>query len=131
MAVIAALFDSEADATGAMDRLLREGIEDLETNVYSGGGGNTADTGPNIIFPVMPNTSGTPSGMGSSSIPATGAAVGGEFDWFNDFEDVERTFYHEGLREGATLAFAKVNDEDVDRVRTIFSMFNARTYMKD
>lgn len=89
------------------------------------------DTGPDVIFPVMPNTSGTASGLGHSSIPVTGSAVGGEFDWFDEMDDVERAFYHEGLREGATLALAKVDDDKADRVRTIFRTFNARTYIKD
>jgi hypothetical protein len=130
MAVVAGLFDSEASATEAMDRLLREGIEDLETHVYSGGGGNDV-AGPNVVYPVMPSTTGTPSGIGQASVPITGGMIGGDFDWFNDMDEVERAFYHEGIREGATLALAKVDDDDAHRVRQIFQTFNARTYTKD
>ena len=125
--VVAGLFDSEADATNAMDRLLRENIEDLDTRVINGEARTpTGDTG--VAVPIIPHTSGGPSQQGGAVPAAPGAFYG---DWLNDMDDVEQGFYKEALREGSTLALARVRDEDADRVRTLFSMFNATTYTRD
>ena len=71
--VVAGLFDSEADATQAMDRLLRENIEDLDTRVINGSARTGTDS-PDIIIPVIPNTSGGPS---SGTIGGVGGVPAG------------------------------------------------------
>jgi len=125
--VVAGLFDSEADATQAMDRLLREKIEDLDTRVINGSSRTpTGDTG--VAIPIIPNTSGGPSQQSGMVPGAPGVFFG---NWLNDMDDVEQGFYQEAVREGSTLALAKVRDEDADRVRQLFRMFNARTYTRD
>jgi hypothetical protein len=128
MAVVAGLFDSEADATKAMDRLLTEGLEDLETTVYGGGAGDGSSV---VLFPGMPNTSGQAVGNAPGSLPFAVASNEDDFNWFGDFDEIERAFYHEGVRDGATIAMAKVHDEDVNRVRLIFTMFNGRSFVKE
>ena len=130
MAVVAALFDSQADATQAMDVLLRAQIEDLDTRVFETGSRQT-DTSPGVVVPLVPNTAG--GGMGQPGFPAAGVigAAGLDRDWLNELDEEERAFYHEGYREGATLALAKVHDEDVEQVRQIMRQHNARTYIKD
>lgn len=125
MAVVAGLFDSEADATDAMDRLLRSHIDDLDTRVVSGRG-DTSDVRPPIAFPAIPNTGGV---MGGGS--AAGVPVPIDPDWFRGMGDVEQEFYYGGLREGATLALARVRDEDANRVRQLLRDFGARTYVKE
>ena len=131
MKVVAGLFDSDANATNAMDKLLRANIKDLDTHVIEAGQ-NTNPTGANTGgIPVIPNTGGTGSGMaGSGAIPMAGAIFGAN-DWLDDVDDeTERAFYFEGMREGATLALARVHDEDVDKVRQLLSSHGARTYTK-
>lgn len=125
--VVAGLFDSEAEATQAMDRLLRENIEDLDTRVINGSARTaTGDTGAAI--PIIPNTSGGPSQQSGAIPGATGVFFG---DWMNDMDDVEQGFYREAVREGSTLALARVREEDANRVRQLFRTFNARTYTRD
>jgi hypothetical protein len=131
--LVAGLFDTGANATEAMDRLLRMNIEDLDTHVIEPGSQDTA-TGPSVVVPVVPNTGGSGSALGGTAGPLMGAAAGagGAFGWLGDLDEVERAFYHEGLREGATLALAKVSDdEDAGRVRQLFRELGARTYTKD
>ena len=53
------------------------------------------------------------------------------FSWLNDLDEDEQAFYREGSREGATIALAKVHDEDAARVRQIFNEMGARTYTRD
>lgn len=134
MAVVAGLFDSEADATQVMDRILRMDIDGLESRVVGGAGRTDDADAPGMVFPVIPNTSG---GFGS---PGTGAGVGplaagvpaSDADWFNDMdEEAERAFYLEGMKEGATLALVRVPDDHVEEVRNTMRMFGARTYLKD
>ena len=128
--VVAGLFDSEADATQAMDRLLRENIEDLDTRVINGGARPNTDS-PGVVVPIIPNTSGgiaQPGGLAGMA----GVVPGGLFgDWLNDLDNVEQGFYQEALREGSTLALARVDEAHADKVRQLFSMFNARTYKRD
>ncbi len=129
MAIVAGLFDSEVDATKAMDRLLREGIDGMDTRVINGSS-RTGDT-PGVAVPIIPNTSGGTSqaGMGAQ-VPAVGAVpVSG--DWLDEMDKVEQNFYRDALREGSTLVLAKMHDEDAGRARLIFSTFGGRTYKKD
>lgn len=131
MVVVAGLFDSQSNATEAMDRLLRMNIEDLDTHVIEHGGmGAEAGTG----IPLVPNPGAAfgsdmraPGGYG----PTGGAAWGAALGWLDDYDEVERAFYQEGYREGATLALAKVHDEDADQVRQLFREAGARTYVRD
>src|SRR5512133_4127143 len=104
MAVVAGLFDSDANATEAMDKLLREHIEDLDTKVINRGTDAADAQGP---VPILPITGGM-SGSSTPVFPA-GVGVGGQGlndPWMDDLDDVERAFYYEGMREGATLALA-------------------------
>jgi len=127
MAVVAGLFDSEADATKAMDRLLREHFDDMDTRVINGSSRTSVDE-PGVVIPMIPNTSGGPNAGVIGGPAAAGAYFG---DWMSDMDEVERGFYSEAVREGSTLAMAKVDDKDADRVRQLFRSFGARTYMKD
>lgn len=125
MKVIAGLFDSELDATNAMDRLLKQNFKDMDTRVIEAGQNTNAD-GPGVVVPFVPNTGNTGAGMGAS---VGVAALGANRGWFDEMDDeVERAFYLEGMREGATLALAKVNDEDAPRVRQLLRSYGARTY---
>jgi hypothetical protein len=132
MAVVVGLFDSEADATKAMDRLLREDIQGLDTHVIDGGARGDASTGtPNVTVPLIPNTSG---GVAQGGVvPGSGgAAAGGALfgNWLDDMDDVERHFYQDAVKDGSTLALAKVPDESKGQVRLIFQTFGARVYEK-
>ncbi len=130
MAIVAGLFDSEADASKAIDRLSREGLDDLDTRVVNGSA-RTGNAEPGVVMPIIPNTSGGPSqaGMGPEGVGVNAAPVLG--DWMNNMDEVERNFYQDALREGSTLVLAKVHDEDAGRVGLIFSTFGGRTYKKD
>ncbi len=126
-AVVAGLFDSEVDATKAMDRLLREHIDDLDTRVINGSARTDAQ-GPNVVVPIIPNTSGGPQqGAVGPAASVPGAVFG---DWLNDMDDVERQFYSDAVREGSTLAVARVHEKDAQRVQQLFRSFGARTYKK-
>ncbi len=130
MAIIAGLFDSEADASKALDRLSREDLPGVDTRVINGSARTNASN-PNITVPIIPNTSG---GLAETGLGTEAPAVGGipAFgDWLNDMNDVERKFYQDALREGSTLALAKVDEKDAGKVRLIFQTFGARTYKKD
>jgi hypothetical protein len=131
MPVVAALFDSQADATEAMDVLLNAHIKDLDTKVYeTGSRQGMSDSGPGVVVPLVPSTG---SGMGQPGMPAAGAlgAAGLDRGWLNELDEEERAFYYEGYREGATLALAKVHAEDVGKVRQVLGQHNCRTYVKD
>ena len=132
MVVVAGLFDSQSSATEAMDRLLRQDIKDLDTHVIEPGG--TSDAGSNVSVPVVPNTGGVIGAdmrMPGGYAPTGGAAWGAALTWLDDYDENERVFYQEGLREGATLALARVHDEDVEHVRQLFREAGARTYIRD
>lgn len=128
MKVIAGLFDSELDATNAMDRLLRQNFKDMDTRVIEAGQ-NTNPAEPGVVVPFVPNTGDTGAGMGATvGLAALGAARG----WFDELDDdVERAFFLEGMREGSTLALARVQDEDAPRVRQLLRSFGARTYTEN
>ncbi len=126
MAVVAGLFDSEVEATKAMDRLLREKYEDMDTRVIDGSD-RTSMVDPGVLIPIIPNTSGSSSQAGNAG-PIAAANFG---NWLDDMDDVERGFYTEAVREGSSLALVKVKDENADRVRQLFRSFGARTYTKD
>lgn len=128
MAVVAGLFDSDADATAAMDKLLRAGIKDLETRMVEPGQ-NTGGVGGGGVVPVIPNTAGTGTGMPGGVVPMMGGF--GRIEWLDEMEEVDRAFYLEGLKEGASLALAHVHDEDVDQVRAMLRSFGARTHVRD
>lgn len=128
MKVIAGLFDSELDATNAMDRLLKQNFKDMDTRVIEAGQNTNAET-PGVFVPIVPNTGDTGSGMGASvGMAALGAARG----WMDEMDqEVERAFYLEGMREGSTLALARVQDEDAARVRQLLRSYGARTYTEN
>jgi hypothetical protein len=129
MAVVAGLFDSEADADKAMDRLLRENIKGLDTRVINGSSKTDTSERGDIRIPFIPNTSGGPTQTGvGPGMTAVGPIPG---DWLGDMDKVEEQFYRDALREGSTLALAKVPDEQANQVRLIFRTFGARTYQKD
>jgi hypothetical protein len=124
--VVAGLFDSEVDATKAMDRLLREDIHDMDTHVIDGGSTANASE-PGVVVPLIPNTSGGPQ-QGGVGPAASGAYLG---NWLNNMDEVEKRFYQDAVREGSTLALARVPEEHADHVRTIFNTFGGRTYKKE
>lgn len=129
MTVIAALFDSEADATPAMDRLLNAHIDPIETRVLDPKSNDTGQvTGP--VIPLIPNTSAgyVGAGVGTNVGGVVPNAVG---KWLDDMDDVERNFYFDAYREGSTLVLAKVDDKDASTVREIFRQNGARTYTKE
>lgn len=127
MAVVAGLFDSDANATEAMDKLLREHIEGLDTRIIDR---STQAGESNAVIPIMPNTGGI-SGSSTPVYPVGMSSQGANVPWLDDMDEVERMFYHDGMREGATLALAKVKDADADRVRNLLRQYGARTYVKD
>ena len=132
MKIVAGLFNSQSEATQAMDILLRSNIPDLETKVYeTGSPTNSTEAGSSMVIPVIPTTGAT--GLGQPGAPAAAAvgAAGIDRDWLDELDDRERAFYHEGYREGATLAMAKVNDDHVGHVRELFRQHGARTFTKD
>jgi hypothetical protein len=71
--------------------------------------------------------------MGQPGAPGLGfvGMAGLDRGWLNEFDAEERAFYYEGYREGATLAVARVHDEDVVHVREVLRDHNARTYIRD
>lgn len=128
--VVAGLFDSEADATKAMDRLLREHIDDMDTRVIDGGASNAANSqGEGGVIPLIPNTSAGGGPQQSGIGPAAAGAYFGS--WLNDMNDVEKHFYQDAVKDGSTLALAKVPDQYANRVRQMFRSFGARTYDKE
>lgn len=123
MAYVAGLFDSEADATAAMDHLMRMDLHDLETRVM-GPRERKTSSDTDAVVPIVPNTGGAyaqPSGM----------APAGRDEFLDALDEVERAFYYEGLKEGASLAVAKVDDADAEQVRQVMRIHMARTYTKD
>ena len=133
MAVVAGLFDSQADADLVMNEILNMKIDGLESRVYNGGGQtDTGDFRPSIVIPVVPNTGIGPGSTMDNNMGMGGAAVvPGNVDWFDGVEEVERAFYLEGLKEGATLAVINVPDDHVEHVRLAMRKANARTYVND
>jgi hypothetical protein len=127
MAVVAGLFSSQADATRLMDVILRRDFEGLDTRVIEGNqpSGNM-EQGVEGIFPVIPTTG---SGVGQPAGIPWGA--GDESGWMSEMREVERTFYLEGMREGATLALIRVDDEHVDEVRKLMDDHGAQMHMDD
>ena len=131
MAIVAGLFNSQMDATEAMDRLLRMNIEDLDTHVIEPGQ-NSDSSGAGSVIPIVPNTgnpgSGFPGTAGPLFVPTS---RGAGFDWRDKMGETESVFYQEGLREGATLALAKVDDDHAAHIRQLFRAKGARTYIED
>lgn len=127
MAVVAGLFDSQADADLVMNDILRMNIDDLESRVYNGGGQTgTGDDRPTMVFPFVPNTGNNMGMSGAAVVPGSG-----DVDWLGELDEVERAFYLEGMKEGATLAVVRVPDEHAQHIRLAMSKANARTYVDD
>ncbi len=126
--VVAGLFDDQVQATQAMDILLRSHIKDLDTHVIEGQGRYASQQeDQNIAAPFIPNTGNYIETGGVAYVPGNRLS-----DWLNDMDDVERTFYEDGMREGSTLVLARVhNEEDANRVRQLLRDHQARTYVKD
>lgn len=127
MAVVAGLFDSDANATEAMDKLLRAGFKDLETRVVEPGTYTGEGSG---VVSIIPNTAGSGTGMPGGVVPAAMGGTG-RVDWLDEMDEVDRAFYLEGLKEGANLALVHVHDEDVQQVRALLRSYGARTHVKD
>ena len=91
--------------------------------------GSSASSGDvNSVIPIIPNTSGgySQSGMGDSFWRGSD-----KVDWLDNLDEVEQAFYYEGLKEGASLALAEVDDQDAEKVRQLMRRFGARTYSKE
>lgn len=129
--VVAGLFDQQADATQAMDEILRLKIKDLDTRVIETQGNQDQVGGGPTIIPIVPNTAGglSQSTPGAAGIPPI---AGRDANWLDELnDDEERGFYYEGAREGATLAMARVDEDHADHIRQIFQQYGARTFIKD
>ena len=133
MAVVAGLFDSQADADLVMNEVHRMNIDGLESRVYNGGGQtDTGDFRPAIVIPVVPNTGIGPGSTMDNNMGMGGAAVvPGNAGWVEDFEEEERAFYLEGMKEGATFVYVRVPDDHAEHVRLAMRKANARTFVKD
>jgi hypothetical protein len=127
MAVVAGLFDSDADATRAMNRLLNENIKDLETHVINGSNKSQVDD-RGVLIPFIAVTSGGGAETGAGPALAVGSVFG---NWLGGIDQAERQFYEDAVREGSTLALASVPDDSASRVRSIFQTFGARVYEKE
>jgi hypothetical protein len=127
MAVVAGLFHSQADATRVMDVILRRDYKGLDTRVIESNQdtGNVAQGGESL-FPVIPTT-GT--GVGQPAGITWGA--GDESVWMSEMREVERTFYQEGMRGGASLALVRVDDQHVDEIRKLMSDHGAQMHIDD
>ncbi len=129
MAVVAALFDSDADASAALDRLLNnDRFKDVETRVVTPG---TSNPTTGTVFPVVPMTG---SGEGTPGAWAPVGIIGGGVfgDWFGNTDEAEQNFYQDAMREGSTLAMVAVDDDDeAVEVRRLLSSYGARTYLDD
>ncbi len=126
MAVVAGLFDSQADADLVMNEIFRMNIDGLESRIYDGGGqAGTGEDRPAMIFPFVPNTGNNMGMSGAAVVP------GSDVDWMGELDEVERAFYLEGMKEGATLAVLRVPDDHVEHVRLAMLKANARTYVDD
>lgn len=128
MAIVMGLFGSDLDATEAMDKLLGENIESLETRVLNGG--RDTSEGPDVVIPVGPAGGGAFGSPGTTSAPL-GGAMAAYGDWLHDVDEVERSFYYMGMKDGAVLAIAKMKDEDASHVQELMRSFGARVYSKD
>lgn len=124
MAVVAALFDSDSDATMAMDKLMHMHLHDVDTRLFGQREDNT-NASPTTVLPLVPNT-GAQVGQTGGFLP-----FAGRIDWLDELDDeAERGFYYEALKEGGILALAKVDDADAPQVRQLFRQSNARTYQE-
>lgn len=125
--IVAGYFDSEDDATRAMDVLLKDpAFQDAESEVISNLDGGTGSPGDVGMAPIVPNTSAGGSG---NQIIGPVAITGGGRRLFNDIGDKEAEYFSSAMRNGrGVLALMKVEDQQAAHVSQVFSQNGARTY---
>ncbi len=117
MTTVASLFQSEAEATEALDALAKTEFEDLDYRVYQR---NVADEGGAVVPIGFPNTQ-----------PDVGAVtplamVG---DDLSDLDDEGLSdFFRQAVERGqAVVVVAKVDDEDAANLEAFFREYGGRT----
>ena len=111
MAVVAGLFDSQAEASAALDALAETEFEDVTTEVY--------EQAPD---PDDSNVAAVPD-LGTSRILATPYAP----DFLDELDEAERRFFVQAVRNGATLVVAEVDDEQAGALAAFFRERGGRT----
>ena len=117
MMTVASLFESQAEATKALDALPRSGFEDIDYRVYEG---NVADEGGQVVPVAFPNTQ-----------PDVGAVtplamVGDELSDIDD--EGLADFFREAVKTGrAVLVVAEVEEDRATTLERFFREHGGRT----
>lgn len=126
--IVAGYFDSEDEATRAMDILLKDPrFRNAESEVISAIARGTGNPGSGGAVPVMPNTSG---GSGGSSVMGPIPVTGG-YRLYNELNHEEAEYFGSALKNGrGVLALIEVDGDQAMHVRQLFSQNGARTYQE-
>ncbi|HZD11630.1 MAG TPA: hypothetical protein VE553_09840 [Candidatus Binatia bacterium] len=121
MATIASLFESQDEATKALDALVRTEFEDLDYRVYDGSGAETATSARVIGLPVAePN-------VGGEATAGILSSAGTELD----DEELSDYFMDAVERGNAVLVVADVDDDRADALESFFREYGGRTSEDD
>lgn len=127
--IVAGYFDSEDDATQAMDTLLKDPrFAEAESEVISGYARGTDLAGNVTVVPAVPNLS---QGLGAGNVMGPPVVSGGARRMLEELDDDEQSFFVSAFRDGnGVLALVRVADELAAEARQIFGQNGARTYQE-
>ena len=119
MSKVVSLFESQAEATRALDALHSSDYESIETEVIEHV--RELDYGGTGIVAPAPNASSGVAGAVTIPNPLQDA----------DLDDEEAAWFAEGVRGGGVLVVAEVDDEAANSVKEILRDHGGRTYEKE
>ena len=118
MSKIVSLFESQAEATKALDVLHASDYENIEAEVIEDA--RDMDYGSTGVVAPAPNASTGVAGV--VGIPDPLQDIG--------LDDEEAAWFAEGVRGGGVLVVAEVDDEDAGSVEKILRDYGGRTFKR-
>lgn len=127
--IVAGYFDSEDDATRAMDTLLKDPkFSEAESEVISGFARGTEIAGTVPVVPAVPNLS---QGLGAGNVMGPPVLSSGARRMLDELDEEEANFFVNAFRDGTgVLALVRVVEDLADDARQIFGQNGARTYQE-
>lgn len=118
MVTIASLFDSQAEATKALDALNEKVSAEMDISVFE----KPQEVGDReIVLAAVPYNQ--PASTSATAIPAAVSNL--------DLDDEEAAFFARGVEGGGVLAVVEVDEEHEESIRQVLQEQGGRTFTQD